>query len=98
MGSALFIAGGFTLPYIVVSSMAFVMAVVLALVVPKVTMDDKSDTDKQTKSVTFAAIAKVSTFSKLPWDVKLMKMFVRMKGRSSVLQDGLFRGFLFLHF
>ena len=73
LGSALFIAGGFTLPYIVVSSMAFVMAVVLALVVPKVTMDDKSDkSDKQTKSVTFAAIAKVSTFSKLPWDVKLM--------------------------
>ncbi len=65
LGSALFIAGGFTLPYIVVSSMAFVMAVVLALVVPKVTMDDKSDTDKQTKSVTFAAIAKVSIFLKI---------------------------------
>ncbi len=63
MGSALFIAGGFTLPYIVVSSMAFIMAVVLALVVPKVTMYEKSDADKQTKSVTFAAIAKVSTFS-----------------------------------
>ena len=59
LGSALFIAGGFTLPYLVVSSLAFVMAIVLALVVPKVTTNDKKD--GETKSVTFTAMAKVNT-------------------------------------
>ena len=60
LGSALFIAGGFTLPYIVVSSMAFIMAIVLAIVVPKVKTDDKNDSNNQTKSVTFSAMVKVS--------------------------------------
>jgi hypothetical protein len=63
LGSALYVVGGFTLPYIVVSSMAFVMAVVLALVVPKVTTDDKKDgQDSGKKSVTFSSVVKVCTW------------------------------------
>ena len=57
LGSALFVAGGFTLPYVVVASTAFLVAIILAIVVPKVSIDEKSKC--QTKSVGFSAILKV---------------------------------------
>ncbi len=57
LGSALFVAGGFTLPYVVVASSAFLVAIILAIVVPKVSIDEKSKC--QTKSVGFLAILKV---------------------------------------
>ena len=59
LGSALYVAGGFTLPYLVVASMAFIMAIVLAVVVPNVTVNEKVDGDPETKSVTFSALIKV---------------------------------------
>ncbi len=59
LGSALYSVGGFTLPYIVVASMAFVMAVVLAFVVPKVKTNDKEDGDVTTKTLTFSSLVQV---------------------------------------
>ncbi len=59
LGSALYSVGGFTLPYIVVASMAFVMAVVLAFVVPKVKTNDKEDGDVKTKTLTFSSLVQV---------------------------------------
>jgi hypothetical protein len=54
IGSALFIAGGFTLPYLVVASIAFFVAIILAIVVPNVSTEDKSNS--KTESVNFMAI------------------------------------------
>jgi hypothetical protein len=62
LGSALYIAGGFTLPYVVVSLMAFLVAIILFCVVPKVTTDNKSNNNQKRKSVTFGAIIKVCNF------------------------------------
>ena len=60
LGSALYIVGGFTLPYLVVASMALIMAIVLALVVPNVYADVKEEGDTSTVKLTFTQLIKVT--------------------------------------
>ncbi len=59
MGSALHSVGGFTLPYIVVASMALVMAVVLAFVVPQVRTNEREEGENKTKTLTFTSLVEV---------------------------------------
>ena len=60
LGSALFSVGGFTLPYIVVASLALIMAIVLSVVVPKVYTDAKEEGDSSTVKMTFASLLTVT--------------------------------------
>ena len=60
MGSALFSVGGFTLPYIVVASLALIMAIVLSVVVPKVYTDVKEEGDSSTVKMTFTSLLTVT--------------------------------------
>ncbi len=63
LGSSLYIAGGFSLPFLVIGSLALVMAIVLAVVVPKIDSDEKDrlNSSKST-TLTFAALFSVRNF------------------------------------
>jgi predicted MFS family arabinose efflux permease len=60
LGSYLYNIGGFTLPYIVVASMALIMAVVLTFIVPKVYINAKEEGDSATVKMTFTGLLKVT--------------------------------------
>ena len=51
--------GGFTLPFLVVASVALVNSIALAIVVPKIEITKKEEGETQTTRLTFSALIRV---------------------------------------
>ncbi len=58
LGSALYSLGGFTLPFVSVGSATFLVAILLLIIVPNVTMEEKDKTERG-KALTFTHLLKV---------------------------------------
>jgi hypothetical protein len=64
LGSVLYSCGGFLLPYLVVASFAFIMAILQVFVVPKVQTDEPHHCIDPTKFLTFTALFKVIMYKR----------------------------------
>jgi hypothetical protein len=58
LGSALYSLGGFTLPFVSVGSATFLVAILLLIIVPNATMEEKDKTERG-KSLTFTHLLNV---------------------------------------
>ena len=59
LGSMLYSFGGFTLPFLVVASVALVNSIALAIVLPNIEISKKQENETTSIRLTFSALIKV---------------------------------------